>query len=147
MHTIFLTQLSVNFYGQAFDILTSWVSTFTYLKSDYFIEKYGCKLFECRNFEVEMLSPCIRNCTFLANNIKCCINYTDSLQIWIHFDFFDSSSLSQLARVAQLVERQAFNLNVQGSSHRQENRRLVGHFYDMKNRFWAVGCGLGWAVE
>ena len=31
--------------------------------------------------------------------------------------------------------------------HRQENRRLVGHFYDMKNRFWAVGCGLGWAVE
>jgi hypothetical protein len=23
----------------------------------------------------------------------------------------------------------------------------VGHFYDMKNRFWAVGCGLGWAVE
>ena len=21
------------------------------------------------------------------------------------------------------------------------------HFYDMKNRFWAVGCGLGWAVE
>ena len=19
-------------------------------------------------------------------------------------------------------------------------------FYDMKNRFWAVGCGLGWAV-
>ena len=20
-------------------------------------------------------------------------------------------------------------------------------FYDMKNRFWAVGCGLGWAVE
>ena len=34
-----------------------------------------------------------------------------------------------------------------GSAHRQENRRLVGHFYDMKNRFWAVGCGLGWAVE
>jgi hypothetical protein len=33
------------------------------------------------------------------------------------------------------------------SNHRQENRRLVGHFYDMKNRFWAVGCGLGWAVE
>ena len=32
------------------------------------------------------------------------------------------------------------------STHRQENRRLVGHFYDMKNRFWAVGCGLGWAV-
>ena len=32
-------------------------------------------------------------------------------------------------------------------THRQENRRLVGHFYDMKNRFWAVGCGLGWAVE
>jgi hypothetical protein len=32
-------------------------------------------------------------------------------------------------------------------NHRQENRRLVGHFYDMKNRFWAVGCGLGWAVE
>ena len=30
--------------------------------------------------------------------------------------------------------------------HRQENRRLVGHFYDMKNLFWAVGCGLGWAV-
>ena len=26
--------------------------------------------------------------------------------------------------------------------HRQENRRLVGHFYDMKNRFWAVGCGI-----
>ena len=23
--------------------------------------------------------------------------------------------------------------------HRQENRRLVGHFYDMKNLFWAVG--------
>ena len=22
----------------------------------------------------------------------------------------------------------------------------MGHFYDMKNRFWAVGCGLGWAV-
>ena len=34
-----------------------------------------------------------------------------------------------------------------GLNHRQENRRLVGHFYDMKNRFWAVGCGLGWAVE
>jgi hypothetical protein len=34
-----------------------------------------------------------------------------------------------------------------GLGHRQENRRLVGHFYDMKNRFWAVGCGLGWAVE
>ena len=33
------------------------------------------------------------------------------------------------------------------SIHRQENRRLVGHFYDMKNQFWAVGCGLGWAVE
>ena len=32
-------------------------------------------------------------------------------------------------------------------THRQENRRLVGHFYDMKNQFWAVGCGLGWAVE
>ena len=31
-------------------------------------------------------------------------------------------------------------------NHRQENRRLVGHFYDMKNRFWAVGCGLSWAV-
>ena len=30
--------------------------------------------------------------------------------------------------------------------HRQENRHLVGHFYDMRNRFWAVGCGLGWAV-
>ena len=30
--------------------------------------------------------------------------------------------------------------------HRQENRRLVGHFYDMKNRFWAAGCGLGWTV-
>ena len=23
-----------------------------------------------------------------------------------------------------------------GLGHRQENRRLVGHFYDMKNRFW-----------
>ena len=33
------------------------------------------------------------------------------------------------------------------ANHRQENRRLVGHLYDMKNRFWAVGCGLGWAVE
>ena len=22
----------------------------------------------------------------------------------------------------------------------------MGHFYDMKNRFWTVGCGLGWAV-
>ena len=32
------------------------------------------------------------------------------------------------------------------AKHRQEDRRLVGHFYDMKNRFWAVGCGLGWAV-
>ena len=32
-------------------------------------------------------------------------------------------------------------------SHKQENRRLMGHFYDMKNRFWAVGCGLDWAVE
>jgi hypothetical protein len=32
-------------------------------------------------------------------------------------------------------------------NHRQENRHLVGHFYDMKNQFWAVGCGLGWAVE
>ena len=31
--------------------------------------------------------------------------------------------------------------------HREEDRGLVGHFYDMKNRFWAVGCGLGWAVE
>ena len=30
--------------------------------------------------------------------------------------------------------------------HKQENRRLVGHFYDMKNQFWAVCCGLGWAV-
>ena len=28
-----------------------------------------------------------------------------------------------------------------GPNHRQENRRLVGHFYDMKNRLWAVGCG------
>jgi hypothetical protein len=28
----------------------------------------------------------------------------------------------------------------------QENRRLVGHFYDMKNQFWVVGCGLDWAV-
>ena len=26
----------------------------------------------------------------------------------------------------------------QGNIHRQENRRLVGNFYDMKNRFWAV---------
>ena len=33
-----------------------------------------------------------------------------------------------------------------GLDHRQENRRLVGHFYDMKNQSWAVGCGLGWAV-
>ena len=33
------------------------------------------------------------------------------------------------------------------SYHREEDRGLVGHFYDMKNRFWAVGCGLGWAVE
>ena len=33
-----------------------------------------------------------------------------------------------------------------GMYHKQENRRLMGHFYDMKNRFWAVGCGLGWAV-
>ena len=32
-----------------------------------------------------------------------------------------------------------------GPNHRQENRRLVGHFYDMKNKFWAVGYGLGWA--
>ena len=23
---------------------------------------------------------------------------------------------------------------------------LGGTFYDMKNRFWADGCGLGWAV-
>ena len=23
---------------------------------------------------------------------------------------------------------------------------MVGHFYDMKRRFWAVGCGLGWSV-
>ena len=22
----------------------------------------------------------------------------------------------------------------------------MGHYYDMRNRFWAVGCGLGWAV-
>ena len=29
------------------------------------------------------------------------------------------------------------------TNHRRENRRLVGHFYVMKNRFWAVGCGLG----
>ena len=35
----------------------------------------------------------------------------------------------------------------QPRTHRHENRRLVGHFYDMKNQFWAVGCGLGWAVE
>ena len=34
-----------------------------------------------------------------------------------------------------------------GLLHREEDRGLVGHFYDMKNRFWAVGCGLGWAVE
>ena len=48
--------------------------------------------------------------------MKWCINSTDSLQIRIHVDFFDFGLLSQLARVAQLVERQAFNLNVQGSS-------------------------------
>jgi hypothetical protein len=40
-----------------------------------------------------------------------------------------------------------YALQKTGCTHRQENRRLVGHFYDMKNRFWAVGCGLGWAVE
>ena len=33
------------------------------------------------------------------------------------------------------------------STHRQENRRMVGHFYDMKNRFWAVGCGLGCGIK
>ena len=32
------------------------------------------------------------------------------------FSLFQFWHLSQLARVAQLVERQAFNLNVQGSS-------------------------------
>jgi hypothetical protein len=37
--------------------------------------------------------------------------------------------------------------NMTGVAHREEDRGLVGHFYDMKNRFWAVGCGLGWAVE
>ena len=37
-------------------------------------------------------------------------------------------------------------LHEYGFGHRQENRRLVGHFYDMENQFWAVGCGLGWAV-
>ena len=36
VHTIFLTQLSVNFYGQAFDILSSFVSS---SKIDYFVEK------------------------------------------------------------------------------------------------------------
>ena len=40
-----------------------------------------------------------------------------------------------------------FLLTTYHYKHRQENRRLVGHFYDMKNQFWAVGCGLGWAVE
>ena len=33
-----------------------------------------------------------------------------------HFAFINSGLLFQAARVAQLVERQAFNLNVQGSS-------------------------------
>ena len=46
------------------------------------------------------------------------------------------------ASVTTAIELQ----NHQGKANRQENRRLVGHFYDMKNRFWAVGCGLGWAV-
>ena len=31
--------------------------------------------------------------------------------------------------------------------HRQENRRLVAHFYDMKDQFGLLAvCGLGWAV-
>ena len=38
------------------------------------------------------------------------------LEICINFHFFNFGLLLQLARVAQLVERQAFNLNVQGSS-------------------------------
>jgi hypothetical protein len=45
------------------------------------------------------------------------------------------------------VKAQTFKFISVGLLHRQENRRLVGHFYDMKNRFWAVGCELGWAVE
>jgi hypothetical protein len=46
------------------------------------------------------------------------------------------------------VSERGYNLGGQKVvDHRQENRRLVGHFYDMKNRFWAVGCGLGCAVE
>ena len=32
-------------------------------------------------------------------------------------------------------------INSLGVLHREEDRGLVGHFYDMKNRFWAVGCG------
>jgi hypothetical protein len=24
---------------------------------------------------------------------------------------------------------------------------VLGHIYDMKNQFWAVGCGLGWKVK
>ncbi len=23
----------------------------------------------------------------------------------------------------------------------------MGHIYNMKNQFWAVGCGLGWTVK
>ena len=52
-------------------------------------------------------------------------------------------SALDLVQYAQMLPRMKQSM---GHTHRQENRRLVGHFYDMKNRFWAVGCGLGWAV-
>ena len=53
-------------------------------------------------------------------------------------------NLKRMQHISTLQQLSNFFLY---SSHRQENRRLVGHFYDMKNRFWAVGCGLGCGIK
>ena len=36
-----------------------------------------------------------------------------------------------------------YECNAQHAHH----RCLVPRFHNMKNQFWAVGCGLGWTVE
>ena len=73
-------------------------------------------------------------------------------QIYQYFLWLETFSYQINLRSLRLFCLEKFLLRTQGGllmgdDHRQENRRLVGHFYDMKNRFWAVGCGLGWAVE
>ena len=82
------------------------------------------------------------------------IDHSRHMCSFLHFFQFEKKLLRPLKVVCLVLSfLVTFDLTTASNTlhlcvaHRQENRRFVGHFYDMKNRFWAVGCGLGWAVE